>query len=118
MPTAVMCPSCELQIRVRDELVGERVKCPGCGEGFTADEAFDYVSPETARRELARPSPKPTLKEKLLEGSATMFAGLGMMVVGGVLMMIVPALLPIGLFSTGFCVFLYGLAGGSVSSRD
>jgi predicted Zn finger-like uncharacterized protein len=36
MPEVVTCPQCERQLRVPDELVGQRVKCPTCGTNFTA----------------------------------------------------------------------------------
>src|SRR5690348_6976094 len=32
MPRIVKC-SCGKQMRVKDELIGKRVKCPGCGKG-------------------------------------------------------------------------------------
>jgi predicted Zn finger-like uncharacterized protein len=37
MPTTVDCPSCSRRLRVTDELLGTDVKCPTCGEVFTAD---------------------------------------------------------------------------------
>jgi predicted Zn finger-like uncharacterized protein len=37
MPEVVTCPQCERQLRVPDELVGQRVKCPTCGTNFTAN---------------------------------------------------------------------------------
>jgi hypothetical protein len=37
MPSVVNCPSCERRLRVPEGLVGEQVKCPTCGETFTAD---------------------------------------------------------------------------------
>jgi predicted Zn finger-like uncharacterized protein len=36
MPEVVTCPKCERQLRVPDELIGQRVKCPTCGTNFTA----------------------------------------------------------------------------------
>jgi hypothetical protein len=36
MPEVVSCPKCQRRSRVPDALVGKRVKCPGCGEIFTA----------------------------------------------------------------------------------
>jgi len=35
MPIMVSCPSCEADLRVKDELAGRRVKCPKCGNAFT-----------------------------------------------------------------------------------
>src|SRR5690349_6154202 len=37
MPSVINCPSCERRLRVPDGLVGGQVKCPTCGETFTAD---------------------------------------------------------------------------------
>jgi hypothetical protein len=37
MPTLVACPNCKRKLRVPDDLVGRKVKCPGCQEPFTAD---------------------------------------------------------------------------------
>jgi hypothetical protein len=37
MPNVINCPSCERRLNVPDTLVGEAVKCPTCGETFTAD---------------------------------------------------------------------------------
>src|SRR5258707_1005708 len=45
MPEVVTCPQCERQLRVPDELVGQRVKCPTCGTNFTAT-----VSGSTAKQ--------------------------------------------------------------------
>ena len=36
MPTLVNCPSCERKLRVPDELLGQKVKCPSCATTFDA----------------------------------------------------------------------------------
>jgi predicted Zn finger-like uncharacterized protein len=36
MPTIIQCPSCERQLRVPDELLGTKVKCPTCQGTFDA----------------------------------------------------------------------------------
>src|SRR4051812_22466469 len=36
MPTTVICPSCRRELRVPDNLVDQRVKCPACGQTFSA----------------------------------------------------------------------------------
>jgi predicted Zn finger-like uncharacterized protein len=46
MPEIVNCPQCARQLRVPDELLGKKVKCPTCGTNFNA--------------ELAEPSPAPS----------------------------------------------------------
>lgn len=50
MPIVVQCPSCTARIKVPDNRVGQRVKCPGCRFQFLA------VSQESA---AARASPEP-----------------------------------------------------------
>jgi predicted Zn finger-like uncharacterized protein len=54
MPTLVNCPSCQRQLRVPDNLLGQLVKCPTCNETFTAaappgEERAESV-PATAQR--------------------------------------------------------------------
>jgi predicted Zn finger-like uncharacterized protein len=36
MPTIVTCPDCQRQLRVPDDLLGKKVKCPDCKVTFTA----------------------------------------------------------------------------------
>lgn len=36
MPEITSCPDCEKKLRVPDDLLGKKVKCPGCGGMFTA----------------------------------------------------------------------------------
>src|SRR5437879_4235738 len=36
MSETVTCPSCNLPLRVREELLGQQVKCPSCAATFTA----------------------------------------------------------------------------------
>jgi predicted Zn finger-like uncharacterized protein len=35
MPTMINCPSCERKLRVPEELLGKKVRCPSCGTMFT-----------------------------------------------------------------------------------
>ena len=37
MPQVVNCPRCQRPARVPDSLMGQKVKCPGCNEVFTAE---------------------------------------------------------------------------------
>jgi predicted Zn finger-like uncharacterized protein len=37
MPEIVSCPDCDRKLRVPDNLLGKKVKCPGCGNTFTAE---------------------------------------------------------------------------------
>lgn len=54
MSTIVDCPSCSRKLRVPEELLGKKVKCPTCSGTFDA-----VAAPEIART-LARSSPAPS----------------------------------------------------------
>src|SRR4051794_37619295 len=52
MTIAFSCPSCEHRLKVRDELVGRKVKCPSCGGGVVVpadEEAKQAAAPAAAR---------------------------------------------------------------------
>ena len=43
-PISLSCPNCESKLKIKDEsLLGSRVKCPKCGERFTADEPLEVL---------------------------------------------------------------------------
>jgi predicted Zn finger-like uncharacterized protein len=46
MPINTDCPSCNRKLRVPDELLGKKVKCPTCGTVFQADESSAPAGPE------------------------------------------------------------------------
>jgi predicted Zn finger-like uncharacterized protein len=48
MPINTDCPSCNRKLRVPDELLGKKVKCPTCGTVFQADESSAPAGPEEA----------------------------------------------------------------------
>jgi predicted Zn finger-like uncharacterized protein len=48
MPINTDCPSCNRKLRVPDELLGKKVKCPTCGTVFQADESSAPSGPEEA----------------------------------------------------------------------
>jgi predicted Zn finger-like uncharacterized protein len=52
MPINTDCPSCNRKLRVPDELLGKKVKCPTCGTVFQADES---AAPSPAVREEDEP---------------------------------------------------------------
>ncbi len=51
MANVISCPKCDRQLRVPDDLLGQSVKCPSCGETFTA---------ELPQREPPAPPPTPS----------------------------------------------------------
>lgn len=53
MPSIIHCPSCSRQLRVPEELAGNLVKCPGCGQTFTA--SFAPGGSEEAAKPPAQP---------------------------------------------------------------
>ena len=57
MAISVACPSCDRELKVKDELVGRKVKCPGCGESIAVPSAqrADAVS----ERPQKKPRPVP-----------------------------------------------------------
>ncbi|MBL8792267.1 MAG: hypothetical protein JNM56_00025 [Planctomycetia bacterium] len=63
MPSIIHCPSCSRQLRVPEELAGHLVKCPGCGQTFTASFSASSVDagapPEAGTRPQAAPPPLP-----------------------------------------------------------
>src|SRR5262245_55325254 len=59
MPIVVHCPSCSRRLRVPDELLGTRVKCPTC------DALFNAVGPPPA------PDPTPTSGEASLSSTGS-----------------------------------------------
>jgi predicted Zn finger-like uncharacterized protein len=54
MPTLIHCPSCERQLRVPDELLGAKVKCPTC------QSTFDATSDSAPGIPPSKPVPWPT----------------------------------------------------------
>src|SRR5262249_21073957 len=69
MPEIVKCPKCERQLRVPDNLLGKKVKCPSCGTMFTAG-ATQEEEPEIAEAELDQEpelgkKKKPTRRDEL-----------------------------------------------------
>src|SRR6266436_5831080 len=67
MPINTDCPSCNRKLRVPDELLGKKVKCPTCGTVFQADES---AAPAPSVREEDEPSPSNAEKERSPIGQA------------------------------------------------
>ncbi len=62
MPVNTNCPSCGKTLRVRDDLRGSRVRCPGCQTVFTANAADEESAPAPAapkHQVTERPSSPP-----------------------------------------------------------
>jgi hypothetical protein len=55
MPFVTSCPDCARKLRVPDELLGKKVRCPGCKVVFTA--VADSDKPEEAPPPPRRPAP-------------------------------------------------------------
>jgi predicted Zn finger-like uncharacterized protein len=55
MSITIDCPSCNRKLRVPDDLLGKKVKCPTCGTTFTA--GGDAAPPPPAEEELPAPAP-------------------------------------------------------------
>ena len=48
MPIIVSCPSCSGQLRVADELIGRKVRCPACSTTFEARDSSAPAPTEPA----------------------------------------------------------------------
>ena len=59
MPIVVCCPSCSRRLRVPDELLGKKVKCPTCGENFTAAAAGPEMPPTSTKDTPTEAYPPP-----------------------------------------------------------
>jgi dienelactone hydrolase len=58
MPIRTDCSSCGKKLKVRDELIGKKIKCPGCGMVFLAQAAAEAtaLTAEEARSDLKKPA--------------------------------------------------------------
>jgi hypothetical protein len=59
MPVVVNCTKCQKKLKIPDELLGKKVKCPTCSAVFTA-EASEGVAED-------KPAPKPAAKKPPVE---------------------------------------------------
>ncbi len=57
MPELIQCPNCNRKLRVPDNLIGKKVKCPSCSKAFVAavekEELDEEEMPRSRRRPLA-----------------------------------------------------------------
>jgi hypothetical protein len=58
MSSIIDCPSCNRKLQVPDELLSRQVKCPTCGETFTARASANGAATEASDRE--EPAPRPS----------------------------------------------------------
>jgi hypothetical protein len=55
MSNTTTCPSCQRPLRIPDELVGQKVKCPACSTTFAAN--VDAAAPPVPRERKREPEP-------------------------------------------------------------
>lgn len=68
MPVVTRCPECSRQLRVPDDLLGKKVRCPGCKVVFTAAAAEDDAPGDEApppRSSGSRPAPREEPDERI-----------------------------------------------------
>src|SRR5262245_65595752 len=59
MPNVVRCPSCDRKLRIPDEMLGKKVKCPSCRADFAPGEGPQgSPSPEEGVTESRPPAPR------------------------------------------------------------
>jgi predicted Zn finger-like uncharacterized protein len=60
MPNTIHCPSCNRELRVPDDLLGKKVKCPACSTTFTASVAGPEAAPQAAPSPAVLQESKPS----------------------------------------------------------
>ncbi len=68
MPNTIHCPSCNRELRVPDELLGKKVKCPACSTTFTASVAGLETEPQAPTPLGSEPSSPVRLQPAPEEG--------------------------------------------------
>ena len=64
MAMTVVCPSCARKLNVPDNLIGELVKCPVCGQNFKVEEEPASAAPEVQVVQTAAEPPPPKIERK------------------------------------------------------
>jgi ribosomal protein S27E len=102
MAIAVSCPSCDREMKVKDELAGKKIKCPGCGEAVAVlkkqdtakaraaktkrDEDVEDAEPEEEERPKKKKKPAPKgmsmLVKCLIAGGVAFVVFVGAVVLG------------------------------------
>src|SRR5216683_5682712 len=79
MPQIIPCPECANRIRITDELIGKRIRCPRCNNTFDAmrpsesspvTTVADPIPEPPSPRPLPRDLPRPPKQEPTLESGA------------------------------------------------
>ncbi len=60
MPVNITCPNCQKTLRLPENLMGKRVRCPGCQEVFTAEDPEAGVEPVEEQEEEAIQEERPS----------------------------------------------------------
>jgi hypothetical protein len=69
MPQIIICPECERKLRVPDDLLGKKVRCPGCSVMFKAVAAGDDEIAIKEPDEEPAPRRKPPPREERISDS-------------------------------------------------
>src|SRR5438105_4684837 len=67
MPIRTECSSCGKKLRIRDEYIGRKVKCPACGNVFLAEAADDSTE---ITADAPRPAPAKSTRDKAAKAMA------------------------------------------------
>jgi predicted Zn finger-like uncharacterized protein len=62
MPELIQCPNCKRKLRVPDQLMGKKVKCPSCSTAFTAAAVEEDLPTAPLIEEEKAPQPAPRRK--------------------------------------------------------
>ncbi|MFO0876174.1 MAG: MJ0042-type zinc finger domain-containing protein [Gemmataceae bacterium] len=65
MPIIVTCPSCSGQLRVADDLLGRKVRCPACNATFTSTREASPEAPPPVKPPAVSPLEAPVETEKV-----------------------------------------------------
>jgi DNA-directed RNA polymerase subunit RPC12/RpoP len=63
---AIVCPVCQKRFKGKPELIGKKIKCPGCSEPFVVP-ANGETSTSPAKESATKPPPKPAAKPPKME---------------------------------------------------
>lgn len=60
MPVRLQCHQCAVTLKVKEELIGKRIKCPKCGTVFSAVAATEALNPTAIKNEASSPVERPS----------------------------------------------------------